>query len=88
MIELENGTTVVMTYDSTHGRLEALTNYASNGTTAMNSFEYTYNLDGYVTEVERENGDTVTHGYDDVGRPASPYRPSCVRIVSTTPFGG
>ena len=56
LIELENGTTVVMTYDSTYGRLESLTNYASNGTTVLTSFDYTYNLDGYVTEVERENG--------------------------------
>jgi YD repeat-containing protein len=67
-IDLENGTSVEMTYDSTYGRLTLLTNYESDGSTAMTSFAYAYNLDGYVTSVARENGDVISYAYDGVGR--------------------
>ena len=42
-------------------------NVRSRGS-VMTSFEYTYNLDGYVTQVERENGDVIAYQYDGVGR--------------------
>jgi YD repeat-containing protein len=40
----------------------------------MTSFAYTYDLDGYVTEVERENGDTISCDYDGVGRLIDEHR--------------
>ncbi len=73
LITLENGTSVLMSYDATYGRLSSLVNRDKTYQT-MTSFAYTYNNDGYVTRVERENGDVIDYQYDGVGRLMDEWR--------------
>jgi len=86
LIELENGTTTAMSYGSTYGRLTSLINYEADGSTVMTSFVYTYDLDGYVTSVTREDGDEIDYQYDGVGRLTDEHRVNGANTVYRNQF--